>query len=109
MAKERMFDFCTSCRKETAYKLCKKTVQKVIKDKVYEFEITIAVCDECGNEMDIPGILDTNVKAIDERQPFAAQLAAVIANKAKPETLNRVTGAVLVILGIAIFAVTKLK
>ena len=38
-----------------------------------------------------------------------AQLAAVIANKAKPETLNRVTGAVLVILGIAIFAVTKLK
>lgn len=38
-----------------------------------------------------------------------AQLAAVIANKAKPETLNRVTGAVLVILGVAIFAVTKLK
>lgn len=38
-----------------------------------------------------------------------AQLAAVIANKAKPETLNRVTGAVLVILGIAIFAVGKIK
>lgn len=38
-----------------------------------------------------------------------AQLAAVIANKAKPETLNRVTGAVLVILGIAIFVVNKIK
>ena len=38
-----------------------------------------------------------------------AQLAAVIANKAKPETLNRVTGAVLVILGIAIFVVVKIK
>ena len=38
-----------------------------------------------------------------------AQLAAVIANKAKPETLNRVTGAVLVILGIAIFVVDKIK
>ena len=38
-----------------------------------------------------------------------AQLAAVIANKAKPETLNRVTGAVLVILGIAIFVVGKIK
>ena len=38
-----------------------------------------------------------------------AQLAAVIANKAKPETLNRITGAILVILGIAIFAVGKIK
>ena len=38
-----------------------------------------------------------------------AQLAAVIANKAKPETLNRVTGAVLVILGIAIFVVGKIR
>ena len=77
MAKERMFDFCTSCRKETAYKLCKKTVQKVIKDKVYEFEITIAVCDECGNEMDIPGILDTNVKAIDEQYRQAEKLISI--------------------------------
>lgn len=56
MAKERMFDFCTSCRKETSYKICKKNVQKVIKDKSYEFEISIAVCDECGKEMDIPGL-----------------------------------------------------
>ena len=77
MAKERMFDFCTSCRKETAYKLCKKTVQKVIKDKVYEFKITIAVCDECGNEMDIPGILDTNVKAIDEQYRQAEKLVSI--------------------------------
>lgn len=34
-----------------------------------------------------------------------AQLAAIIANKAKPETLNRITGAILVILGVAILAV----
>lgn len=67
MAKERMFDFCTSCRKETSYKICKKTVQKVIKDKSYEFEIAVAFCDECGNEMDIPGLLDSNVKFIDEQ------------------------------------------
>ena len=63
MAKERMFDFCTSCRKETSYKICKKNVQKVIKDKSYEFEISIAVCDECGKEMDIPGLLDSNIKS----------------------------------------------
>lgn len=67
MAKERMFDFCTSCRKETSYRICKKNVQKVIKDKSYEFEISIAVCDECGKEMDIPGLLDSNIKSIDEQ------------------------------------------
>lgn len=37
-----------------------------------------------------------------------AQLAAVIANKSKPETLNRITGLVLVILGISILAVNYL-
>lgn len=67
MAKERMFDFCTSCRKETSYKICKQTVQKVIKDKSYDFEIAVAVCDECGREMDIPGLLDSNIKSIDEQ------------------------------------------
>jgi len=56
MVKEKKFDFCTSCRKETSYKIIKKTVQKVIKDKSYEFKIAVAVCDECGKEMDIPGL-----------------------------------------------------
>ena len=34
-----------------------------------------------------------------------AQLAAFLANKASPITLNRITGAILVVLGIAILAV----
>lgn len=67
MAKERMFDFCTSCRKDTSYKMQKKTVQKVIRDKTYDFEIMVAVCDECREEMDIPGLLDANIKSIDEQ------------------------------------------
>lgn len=77
MAKERMIDFCTSCRKETSYKLCKKTVHKVIKDKEYEFEITVAICDECGEEMDIHGLLDSNVKSIDEQYRHAEGLISV--------------------------------
>lgn len=77
MAKERLFDFCTSCRKETSYKICKKTVQKVIKDKTYEFEIAVAVCDVCGKEMDIPGLLDLNVKSIDEQYRQAEGLISV--------------------------------
>ena len=77
MAKERMFDFCTSCRKETSYKMRKKTVSKVIKDKIYEFEITVAVCDECEKEMDIPGLLDSNIKSIDEQYRQAEWLISV--------------------------------
>lgn len=34
-----------------------------------------------------------------------AQIASLIANKAKPKTLNRITGVILVILGISVFAV----
>lgn len=77
MARERKFDFCTSCRKETSYKMRKKIVPKVIKDKTYEFEIAIAVCEECGKEMDIPGLLDTNIKSIDEQYRQAKGLINV--------------------------------
>lgn len=37
-----------------------------------------------------------------------AQVAALIANKAEPKTLNRITGAILVILGVAILGVNYL-
>lgn len=67
MAKERKIDFCTQCRKETAYHLHKKIIQKVIKEKTYDFEIIVAICDECGETMDIPGLMDINMRSIDEQ------------------------------------------
>lgn len=77
MAKERMYDFCTSCRKETSYTICKKIIQRVIKDKSYEFEISVAVCNECGKEMDIPGLIDSNVKSVDKQYRQAEGLISV--------------------------------
>ena len=77
MKRERKIDFCTSCRKEVSYKLRKQKIQKVIKDKVYEFEITVAVCGECGRKMDIPGLLDENVKAIDAQYRQTEGLVSV--------------------------------
>ena len=38
-----------------------------------------------------------------------ARIAAVIANKAQPKTLNRATGVILVVLGIAIFSFSLIK
>lgn len=60
-------DFCIECRKETEYLLQKRDMVKTIKDKSYKFEITVAVCMECGGEMSIPGLIDKNIQEIDEQ------------------------------------------
>ena len=60
-------DFCIECRKETEYVLKKIVCKKWIKDKEYDFEITVAVCSECGEEMNIPGLMDRNAQEIDEQ------------------------------------------
>lgn len=64
--REKM-DFCTECRKDTEYVLKKKTITKTIKDTVYQFEVTTAVCAECGEEISIPGLIDRNIKEVDEQ------------------------------------------
>ena len=59
--------FCTQCRKETEYVLRKQNYQKTIKDKAYLFNITMAICKECGEEISLPGLIDLNVKEIDSQ------------------------------------------
>ena len=74
------------------------------------FIMSITALTGAVSHFAIGGVPDMEALAVCIISTLAfAQLAAVIANKAKPETLNRVTGAVLVILGIAIFAVGKIK
>ena len=70
-------DFCTNCRKECEYVLEKRKVNKVIKDKEYEFDITVAVCKRCGEEMDIPGLLDRNIKEVDEQYRYAEGIVTI--------------------------------
>lgn len=60
-------DFCTNCREISTYTLQKKIIKKKIKGKTYNFELTVAICEKCGEEMDIPGLLDLNMNAIDEQ------------------------------------------
>ena len=74
---ERRKDFCTECRKETEYLLQKKEIVKTIRDKKYTFEITVAVCTECGEEMSIPGLIDKNVQEIDKQYRSAEGLVTV--------------------------------
>jgi len=60
-------DFCIECRKETEYLLQKRDIVKTIRDKDYTFGITAAICAECGEDMNIPGLIDKNVREIDEQ------------------------------------------
>ncbi len=67
MSESRRRDFCIECRKETEYSLEKQNIIKVIRDKEYTFGITVAICEECGEKMSIPGLLDKNIQEIDEQ------------------------------------------
>ena len=64
---ENQRDFCTECRRETNYTLKKIKINRTIREKEYTFEITAAFCNECGGEMGIPGLMDYNIKEIDEQ------------------------------------------
>ncbi|RHQ97804.1 hypothetical protein DWX80_02990 [Ruminococcus sp. AF21-3] len=61
MAEKEKIDFCTTCRKEAGYTLQKRDIKKMVKDIEYTFSITVAICDECGEEMGIPGLIDKNI------------------------------------------------
>lgn len=67
MAERRRTDFCIECRNETEYVLQKRRIVRMIRDREYTFEITAAICGECGEEMSIPGLIDRNVQEIDEQ------------------------------------------
>lgn len=66
MANERK-TFCYNCRKETGYSTKKERIRRTIRDKEYEFEIVIATCDECGEEVNIAKIDDANIVSIDKQ------------------------------------------
>ena len=44
-----------------------KKIKITIREKKYTFEITAAFCNKCGGEMGVPGLLDYNIKEIDEQ------------------------------------------
>ncbi len=55
----------------------KKDIVKNIRDKEYTFSITVAVCSECGEEMNIPGLIDKNVQEIDDQYRAAEELVSM--------------------------------
>lgn len=66
MIKERT-QFCIKCRKETRYKIRRGQYTHFFKGREYTFDIMTAVCEECGEEVNLPGLMDNNSKLIDEQ------------------------------------------
>ncbi|WP_282709330.1 type II toxin-antitoxin system antitoxin SocA domain-containing protein [Ligilactobacillus sp. Marseille-Q7487] len=69
--------FCPTCRTVKPYELGKETVTEEIRGKEYHFEITIAVCRCCGEEVNPHGLIDKNIKEIDEQYRKAEDLITV--------------------------------
>lgn len=65
MTEVRRTDFCTECRKETEYILLKTVQRETIREKEYEFNLTTAICKECGTRMNVPGLMDRNAQERD--------------------------------------------
>lgn len=77
MAGKERKDFCVECRDIKPYSLRKESITKTIRGKDYDFVITTAICEECGSEMNIPGLLDANAHEIDEQYRAAEGLVTI--------------------------------
>ena len=77
MTAKGKIDFCTVCRKNTEYTFQKRNITKTIKDIGYSFNITVAVCNDCGEEMSIPGLIDKNIQEVDEQYRAYEGIVAV--------------------------------
>lgn len=77
MEANKKIDFCTECRKECEYTLEKRNFTKMIRNKEYTFNITFAICSECGAEMSILGLVDKNVKEVDTQYRMYENIVSV--------------------------------
>lgn len=76
MAKERT-QFCIECRKDTGYEIRKGQCTHCIKGQEYTFDVAVAVCEECGKEVNLPGLMDSNARLIDEQYRKIENLVSV--------------------------------
>lgn len=58
---------CPECRTYTGYIIKKEKRKYIIRDQEYYFDITVAYCEKCGEEIEVPGLLDLQMKEVDEQ------------------------------------------
>ena len=88
MRKEGRTAFCVECRKITPYEIKKVAEKEIIKDKEYNFIFTRAYCKECGEEMNIHGLLDLNNQERSEQYRKAEGIISIEEIKKLMELYN---------------------
>ena len=75
--RKEMCAFCPECRTECSYELRKVRKKKFIKEKEYDMEFTAAFCRNCGEELNIPGIMNQRAKELDAQYREIEELVSV--------------------------------
>lgn len=56
---------CSKCRKRVSYHICKHPEKTIIKDTEICYDEFYGICDECGQEIYVPGLDDYNEEQIE--------------------------------------------
>ena len=58
---------CPECWEHSDYIIKKERKKYIIRNKEYHFNITVGYCKNCDKELDIPGLMDLQMKEVDEQ------------------------------------------
>lgn len=56
---------CWNCRKRVSYRIKARKEERIIKGVAYLFDEKYALCEECGEEITVPGLDDENDRVVD--------------------------------------------
>ena len=75
--KRRNMPYCVSCGKNVEYSLFSRIVEITIRGTTFKYSEVFACCKECGEEIYIPEINDSNVTAREEAYRKTARLITI--------------------------------
>lgn len=104
---QKQIDFCVKCRDMKSYTLQKRLIKQNIRGEDLTFEITCAVCEECGELMSIPGIIDLNIHEIDEQYRKLKDLVSIEDINTLMELYNIGKAPLSIVLGFGEITITR--
>ena len=72
---------CSKCRKRVSYHICKHPEKTIIKDTEICYDEFYGICDECGQEIYVPGLDDYNEEQIENTYREKKNLIKVMKNQ----------------------------
>lgn len=105
--KQSRYEFCIECREQTEYEFKKVVKKYTIKEKEYDMLVTAAFCKKCGEEIDIPGIMDLRVKEVDEQYRKIENIVTVDEIKKLMDIYNIGKGPLSLALGFGEITITR--